>query len=96
MDFGLRNQGGNFGVVEELVGNAEVTETALAMKEAWCQEEIYLTLNVHGQGDWADKGCDFQWWWNSLTVTDRLSVLNMPRLTVSYNMGWQQQSSGNN
>jgi hypothetical protein len=44
---------GNFGVVEEVVvGKAEVTATALAMKEA-CQEEIYLTLNVHERGDWA-------------------------------------------
>ena len=41
---------GNFSVVEELVGDAEVTATALAMKEA-CQEEMYLTLNVHERGD---------------------------------------------
>jgi hypothetical protein len=42
---------GNFGAVEQQrVGNAEVTETALAMKEA-CQEEKYLTLNVHELGD---------------------------------------------
>ncbi len=63
------------------------------MKEA-CQEEIYLTLIVHEQGDWADIGRDFQWW-KCLTGTDRLSVLNMPQLTVSYDMGWQQRSSGN-
>ena len=41
-----------------------------------------------------DKGRDFQSW-NSLTDTDRLSVLNMPRLTLSYDMEWQQRSSGN-
>ena len=76
MDFGLASMQGNFGAVEQLVGNAEVTATALAMKEA-CQEEIYLTLNVHERGDWADKGRDFQWW-NSLTGMDRFSVLNMP------------------
>jgi len=93
LTFGFWSTQGNFGAVEELVGNAEVTATALAMKEA-CQEEIYLTLNVHERGDWADKGRDFQWW-NSLTGMDRLSVLNMPRLTVSYDMGWQQRSSGN-
>ena len=65
LTFGFWSTQGNFGAVEELVGNAEVTATALAMKEA-CQEEIYLTLNVHERGDWADKGRDFQWW-NSLT-----------------------------
>ena len=32
---------------------------------------------------------------NNLPVTERMSVLNMPRLTVAYNMGWQQRSSGN-
>ena len=59
-------QGRNFGAVEEEVENAEVNATALAMKEA-CQEEIYLTLNLHERGDWADKkGHVFQWW-NSLT-----------------------------
>ena len=63
------------------------------MEEA-CREEIYQTLNVRERGDWADKGRDFQWW-NSLPVTERMSVLNMPRLTVTYDMGWQQQSSGN-
>ena len=26
---------------------------------------------------------------------DRLSALNMPQLTVIYDMGWQQWSSGN-
>ena len=51
---------------------------------------------MHERGDRADKeGRDFQWW-NSLTATERLSVLNMPRLTVSYHdIGWQQRSSGN-
>jgi hypothetical protein len=30
---------------------------AIAMTDA-CQEEIYQTLKVHEQGDWADKkGC---------------------------------------
>jgi len=57
------------------------------MKEAY-KEEIYLTLNVHDErGHWADKGRDFQCW-NSLTGTDRLPVLNMPRLTVTYDIGW--------
>ena len=89
LTFGFWSTQGNFvGVVEEKIGKAEVAATALTMKEA-CQEEIYQTLNVHERGDWADKGRDFQWW-NSLTGTDRLSVLNMPQLTVNYVMGWQQ------
>ena len=46
MIFGFWSIHINFGVVEELVGKAEVAATALAMKEA-CQEEIYQTLNVH-------------------------------------------------
>ena len=79
--------------VEEKVGEAEVATTALAMEEA-CREEIYQTLNVHERGDWADKGRNFQWW-NSLPVTERMSVLNMPRITVTSDMGWQQRSSGN-
>ena len=45
--FGFWSTQGNFGAVEELVGNAEVTATALAMKVEVCQEGIYLTLNVH-------------------------------------------------
>ena len=73
-----------------MVGTAEMATTALAVKDA-CHEEIYQTLNVHERGDWADKGRDFQWWNSLTTATDRLSVLNMPRLTVSYDMGWQQQ-----
>ena len=84
---------GNFTAVEEKVGEAEVATTALAMEEA-CREEIYQTLNVRERGDWADKGRNFQWW-NSLPVTEHMSVLNMPRLTVTYDMGWQQRSSGN-
>ena len=51
--------------------------------------------NVQGCGDWANKGGDFQWWNSLVPVTERMSLLNMPRLTVTYNMGWQQQSSGN-
>ena len=43
--FGSATQA-NFGVLEEVVGKAEVDPTALAMKVA-CQEEIYLTLNVY-------------------------------------------------
>ena len=84
---------GNFTAIEEKVGEAEVATTALAMEEA-CWEEIYQSLNVRERSDWADKGRDFQWW-NSLPVTERMSVLNMPRLTITYYMGWQQQSSGN-
>ena len=42
----------------------------------------------------ADKGQDFQWW-NSLPVTECMSVLNMSRLTFTDDMGWQQWSSGN-
>ena len=82
--FGFWSTQGNFGVVEEKVGT-ETATTALAMKDEVCQEEIYQTLNVYERGDWADKGRDFQWW-NSLTGTDRLSVLNMLQLTVSYDM----------
>ena len=51
--------------------------------------------NVQECGDWANKGGDFQWWKSLVPVTERMSLLNMPRLTVTYNMGWQQQSSGN-
>ena len=53
--FGFWSIQGKFGVGEEMVGIAETDTTALGMKEA-CQEEIYQTLNVHEQGDWADKG----------------------------------------
>ena len=89
LTFGFWSTQGNFvGVVEEKIGKAEVAATALAMKEV-CQQEIYQTLNVHERGDLYDKGRDFQWW-NSLTATERLSVLNMPQLTVNYVMGWQQ------
>ena len=46
LTFGFWSTQGNFDVVQELVGKAEIHATALAMKEA-CQEEIYQILNVH-------------------------------------------------
>ena len=84
---------GNFTAVDDVVGAAEVATAALAMEEAsW--EEIFQTLNVHERGDWADKGRDFEWW-NTLSGTERLSVINMPQLTISYDMGWQHRFSWN-
>ena len=85
---------GNFTATEDVVGAAEVATAALAMEET-CWEVIYQTFNVHERGDWADKGQDFDWW-NTLSGTERLSVLNnRDSPSASYNMGWQQQSSGN-
>ena len=72
---------GNFTGVEEKVGEAEVATTALAMEDEACQEEIHQTLSVREHGDWADKGQDFQRW-NSLPVTECMSVLNMPQLLL--------------
>ena len=86
---------GNFTAVEDVVGEVAVTTAALTMEEFCWEEEIFQTLNVHERGDWADKGQDFDWW-NTLSGTERLSVLNNhDSPSASYNMGWQQQSSGN-
>ena len=46
--FGKCSTQGNFSVVEELVGRAEVlATTALVAMNNVCQEEIYQTLNFH-------------------------------------------------
>jgi hypothetical protein len=58
---------GNFTAVEDVVGEVAVTTAALTMEEFCWEEEIFQTLNVHEQGNWADKGQVFEWW-NTLSI----------------------------
>ena len=44
------------------------------MEEAFW-EDIHQILNGHERGDWADKRQDLEW--NTLSGTERLSVLKM-------------------
>ena len=58
-------------------------------------EEVQLTLDIHERHHvWSDIGKDYSWWKN-LSEEARVIPENMPRLTVSFDMGWQQRSSGN-
>ena len=56
-------------------------------------EEVPLTLDVHEHHVWSDIGKDYSWWKN-LSEEARMIPENMLRLTVSFDMGWQQRSSG--
>jgi hypothetical protein len=52
LEYYILHKQGNFSVLDELVGKAEVATTFLAMKDV-CQEEIDQTINFHERGDWA-------------------------------------------
>jgi len=90
---GYWNRKGRFNNLEQRVGEAEVVATEKSMREAM-NEEVCLTLDVHEHHVWSDIGKDYSWWKN-LSEEAHVIPENMPRLTVSFDMGWQQRSSGN-
>ena len=90
---GYWNRKGRFNNLEQRVGEAEVVATEKSMREAM-NEEMHLTLGIHECHVWSDIGKDYSWWKN-LSEEARVIPENMPRLTVSFDMGWQQRSSGN-
>ena len=65
---------GNFTAVDDVVSAVKGLTAALTMEEAF-REDIYQILNGHERGDWADKRQDLEW--NTLSGTERLSVLKM-------------------
>ena len=71
-----------FKLMEEKVGVAERSVCDLAVEEA-LQLEIKLTLETEGKS--------YEEW---LALPDGEKDKQKPKLTVSYDMGWQQRSSG--
>jgi hypothetical protein len=77
----------------ESFGEAEIGVTDYSMRQAM-KEEVCVTLDVHERHAWANTRKDYSWWKNLGEAVRRVIPENMPRLTVSFDMGWQQRSSG--
>jgi hypothetical protein len=75
------------------IGEAEVVATVKSMREAM-NKEVRLTLDVHERHVWTNIGKVYSWWEN-LSKEACVILENKPRLTISFDMGWQQRSSGN-
>ena len=89
LQIGYWSRKGRFNYLEPRVGKAEVVATEKSMREAMNEKEI-LNLDVHERHVWSGIGKDYSWWKN-LSEEARVIPENMPRLTVSFDMGWQQQ-----
>ena len=93
MQSGYKSRKGRFNQLEQRIGEAEIDVTEHSMREGM-NEEVRLTLDVHEHHVcWSDIGKDYSWWKN-LSEEARVIPENIPRLTVSFDMGWQQRSSG--